>query len=225
MESIDAYEEQQLPCNDSDVVRQRTAEVIRPYHWYSTSCGSVRSDTPSFSGAGDEDGSDDETASASEDDLILPEEAHDVLDPLATSITDEGADEYSRIGVGVQTMTIHSVNDIEDNSRCGISRSLFTGICGTATRLTKERVIVSITVMVLVALIVLIEKMSAMELLDEKRIIQDLTSQILPSAAAAAAAATIDFDTDTATTVADFGDGLAAYTASLLPSSTATIHS
>ena len=130
----------------------------------------------------DVDGSDDEAASESEDYINLAEEAHDVPDSLATSITYECADEHSsRASVGVQTMTVRSTDGVENKSRRGISRTLFAAICGTASRLTKERVIVSITIMALVALMVLIERMSGLELLDEKRIIQDLTSQILPS--------------------------------------------
>jgi hypothetical protein len=130
---------------------------------------------------------DDAASVVGDDDIVLAEEEEEACGEPNTpegSVSDQqDVDEgqtYSHADVGVQTMAVHITDNIVRNGRSGSRRNLFTSVCGTATRLTKGRVIVAITIMVVVVLIALIEKMSGLEFVDENRIIHDLAPHILP---------------------------------------------
>jgi hypothetical protein len=198
MDSINV--DDKLVCDDNALVRQTSVDVINQCHCASTRCDSTANadDDDDEDLSEDVDGSDDEeqTSVLLHGDITLAEgEVCVVPDSLEGGIICEGGDTdrdgdrtQSHANVGVQTMAIHNADNIEDNTHRSIARTLLTSICGSATRLTKERVIGSITIVVVVILMVLIEKMSGVELVDEKRIIQDLASQILPSQSSTTAA-------------------------------------
>jgi hypothetical protein len=191
-----------ISVNHNALVRQTSVDVINQCH-----CATIRCDsTPNDDDDDDDDEGPSEDADTSDDeeasvlvhgDITLAEEGEEeevrvVPDsPEGGIICEGGAADWtqSHANVGVQTMTTHNAYNTANNShRSSTARTLLTSICGCATRLTKERVIGSITIVVVVILMVLIEKMSGLELVDEKRIIQDLASQILPSQSSTTAA-------------------------------------